>query len=497
VTLRAPGLAGHTRALAAAFGTLALITGVAAAAAPSVLASQTASPAGASAGPMLASGAAAVSQPSIPATCTTLDAQLETSDELFSSGDESSPPDTTRIQDALNSCSGTGEAVVLAPSGSDNAFLSGPLSLPASVTFVVDDGATLYASRNPASYQVSGQAACGTTASTGNGCKPFINVTGSDAGIMGTQGSNGSQGEIDGRGDQDILGTAVTWWALSSQAQTDDDQQNNPRLIESDGFNNLTVYDIDLVNSPLFHIYFQSGSGLVVWGVRIKTPATARNTDGVDPDSSTNVTVNDSYIQDGDDGIAIKTNASAASGITISGSHFYGTHGISIGSETQFGVSNVLIENDTIQGTDSSGNESTSNNGIRIKTDSSDGGKVSDVTYDGICETGVQDLIDINPFYAAGNGSTTPDFTNIVVDGLKTVDSASGAESVLEGFSSSDPLGLTLENVDLDNTATSAENANIGEFDSNITPSGTDVTVTGISGSGSVPACTFPSYPGL
>jgi polygalacturonase len=468
---------------------------VAAAAAPAVLAAPAVPPAAEAT--TLATGAAAVSQPSIPATCETLDAQLETSDELFSSGDESSPPDTTRIQDALNSCSGKGEAVVLAPSGSDNAFLSGPLSLPASVTLVVDDGATLYASRNPANYQVSGQATCGTTASTGNGCKPFINVTGSGAGIMGTQGSNGSQGEIDGRGDQDILGTAVTWWALSSQAQTDDDQQNNPRLIESDGYNNLTVYDIDLVNAPLFHIYFQSGSGLTVWGVRIKTPATARNTDGIDPDSSTNVTVNDSYIQDGDDGIAIKTNASAASGITIENSHFYGTHGISIGSQTQFGVSNVLIENDTIQGTDSSGNESTSNNGIRIKTDSSDGGKVNDITYDGICETGVQDLIDFNPFYASGNGSTTPDFTNIVVDGLKSVDSVSGAESVLEGFDSSNPLGLTLENVDLDNTTTSAEYANIGEYDTNITPSGTDVTVTSISGSGSVPSCSFPSYPGL
>ena len=338
MTLRVPGLAGHAKALTATFGALALITGVAAAVAPSVLASQDVPAAEATAGPTLATGAAAVSQPSIPATCETLDAQLETSDELFSSSDESSPPDTTRIQDALNSCSGKGEAVVLAPSGSDNAFLSGPLSLPASVTLVVDDGATLYASRDPANYQVSGQATCGTTASTGNGCKPFINVTGSDAGIMGTQGSNGSQGEIDGRGDQDILGTSTTWWGLSSQAQTDDDQQNNPRLIESDGFNNLTVYDIDLVNAPLFHIYFQSGSGLTVWGVRIKTPATARNTDGIDPDSSTDVTVNDSYIQDGDDGIAIKTNASAASGITIENSHFYGTHGISIGSETQFGV---------------------------------------------------------------------------------------------------------------------------------------------------------------
>ena len=68
------------------------------------------------------------------------------------------------------------------------------------MTLLVDAGATLYASRNPANYQVSGQATCGTVASSGNGCKPFINVTGSNAAIMGTQSSSGSQGAINGRG---------------------------------------------------------------------------------------------------------------------------------------------------------------------------------------------------------------------------------------------------------------------------------------------------------
>ena len=174
-----------------------------------------------------------VTQPTVPATCAILSAQLATSNEQFGSSAESSPPDTARIQAALNRCSGTGKAVVLAPSGSDNAFLSGPLSLPASVTLLIDDGATLYASRNPASYQVSGQATCGTTASSGNGCRPFINVTGSNAAIMGTQGSGGSQGAINGRGDQDILGTSGSWWTLSSTAKTDGDDQNNPRLIEA------------------------------------------------------------------------------------------------------------------------------------------------------------------------------------------------------------------------------------------------------------------------
>jgi polygalacturonase len=489
------GTPGHVKALTGALAALALTLGTGAAVFPAVFAS---SPASAATALTLATGdSRSVSQPSVPSACATLTATLATSNEQFSSSAESTPPDTSRIQSALNTCSGTGKAVVLAPSGSDNAFLSGPLSLPASVVLVVDDGATLYASRNPANYQVSGEATCGTVASSGNGCKPFINVTGSNAGIMGTQGSGGAQGAINGRGDQDILGTSGSWWTLSNTAKTDGDDQNNPRLIEAHDVNSFTVYDVDLINAPLFHIYFEGGNGLTVWGVRIKTPATARNTDGIDPDSATNVTVNDSYIQDGDDGIAIKTNSAAASNMTIENSHFYGTHGISIGSETQDGVSNILVENNTISGTDSSGNVSSDNNGIRIKTSSSEGGLVNQVTYDNTCLTGVKHAIEFNPFYSSGNGSTTPDYTNITVDGLKSVSSASSAGSVIEGYNSSHLLTLSLENVSLDVTSSSAEYATIGTYNSNVTPSGTDVTVSSISGSGSVPSCSFPSYPGL
>jgi hypothetical protein len=153
--------------------------------------------------------------------------------------------------------------------------------------------------------------------------------------------------------------------------------------------------------------------------------------------------------------------------------------------------------NDTLSGTDSSGITSTSDNGMRIKSYSSVGGLVSTVTYEGICMTGVKYLLDLDPFYSSGNGSHIPDYTNIVVDGAKAVSSASGAKSVLEGYSTSDPLGLTLENVSFDATATTAENANIGTYNTNLKPSGTNVTVSAISGSGSVPSCSFPSFPDL
>src|SRR5207253_6938429 len=89
-----------------------------------------------------------VSQPSIPATCSTLSASLATSNRQFSSSAESSPPDTSRIQSALNSCAGTGKAVVLAASGAGKAFLAGPLTVGGGEVLVIDTGVTLYASRN-------------------------------------------------------------------------------------------------------------------------------------------------------------------------------------------------------------------------------------------------------------------------------------------------------------------------------------------------------------
>jgi polygalacturonase len=81
-------------------------------------------------------------------------------------------------------------------------------------------------------------------------------------------------------------------------------------------------------------------------------------------------------------------------------------------------VTNVLVENNTVSGTDSSGNVSSDNNGLRIKTTSSDGDTVNEVSYVSNCLTGVKHALDFNPFYSSGNGSTTPYFENIVVNGL-------------------------------------------------------------------------------
>jgi polygalacturonase len=436
-----------------------------------------------------------VTRPKVPSTvCATVKSTMPGSDGSFTTAEETTPPDTSRIQAAINSCErSSGQvAVELTTSGSDDAFLSGPLTIGSGVVLVLKPGATLYASRNAADYG----SYCGTITSSEKGCTPFITVDGNNSGIDGIRSSSG-QGIINGRGGDDILGKSTTWWALATEAKAKGENQNNFRLIYAKNASNFTLYDIDLKSSPNFHVVYQGGTGFTAWGVYIRTPANARNTDGIDPgDGAKDITIKDSYIAAGDDGIAVK-GATATSNITIIGDHFYGTHGISIGSETNGGVTNVLVEDDTISGSGVGNTTSTSANGLRIKSDSSRGGKVSDVSYAAICMTGMKHPLDFDTRYSSSSGSKIPYFTGIQVNGVKSVSSASGAKSVFDGYSSSYPLGIALENVSLDAAGYTAEYASVGLDASNLTPSGTGVSTHSVSATGSVPACAFPAYPAI
>ncbi len=387
-----------------------------------------------------------VSQPGFPSVCDTLTAQFTTSQR-------SSPPssdDTSRVQAALTSCAGTGRSVVLAASGSNNAFYTGKLTVNGE-GLVINSGVTLegnnsYSSQSELIY------------------------------VEGTNSFIGGPGAIDGRGD------------LSAISGT-------PRLVQTSSANNFIIYDVTLQQAKHPNLYIQGGNGATVWGVTIRTPATRANADGIDIDSITNVTVNDSSVEAGDDGIAVKTNESAASNITVENSQFYGTHGLSVGSQTFDGVSNVLFKNNYVYGKDLSGNVSADANGLNIKTDKDCGGTVNKVSYVNNCLYGVKHLIIVNAYYGSCSGTSgTPVFENILVNGVKSEASISGAYSTFYGYSSSELAQVYLAYVDLDvTTQSSDEYAKVYLDNSNITPSGTDVTTSSFSISGSVPSCSFNS----
>jgi polygalacturonase len=383
-----------------------------------------------------------VSQPGYPAVCTTLSAQFTTSQR-------SSPPssdDTSRVQAALNSCEGTGKSVVLAASGSNNAFYTGEITVSGEA-LVINSGVTL---EGNTSYSSQSE---------------LVYITGTNAALMGP-------GAVDGRGDI-ISGT--------------------PRLVQATSVNNLIVYNVTLQQAAHPNLYVQSGNGFTAWSVTIRTPATRANADGIDIDSFTNATVNQSSIEAGDDGVAIKTNESAASNITIENTRLYGTHGLSVGSQTFDGVTNVLFYNDYVYGVDLNGNASTDANAINIKTDEDCGGTVKQVTYKNICITESKHLIVMNTDYGSCSGNSgIPVLSDIVVNGVFSQDSVSGAYTEIHGYSSSYPINAYLAYIDLDATSQSSDQyANVELDSSNITPSGTGVTTSAFSTSGSVPSCSF------
>ncbi|KPI16949.1 Polygalacturonase [Actinobacteria bacterium OK074] len=478
---------------------IALSTALAAAVAGGVLVYANAS--ATTAVPALATGdTRTVGEPHTPTTvCRTVTAALATASRTFTAAQEAAAPDTARIQQALNACKQSGSAqvsVVLAASGTRTAFLTGPLTVPQGVVLLLDSPVTLYGSLKASDYQISSKPTCGTVGSSNGGCKPLVAVSGANAGVEGVRAANGTQGRIDGRGDLTLNGRSTTWWGLATQAKNDGGSQNNPRMIQAVKSDNFTLYDIDLVNAPNFHVSYQNGTGFTAWGVRIKTPASARNTDGIDPSGATNVTIADSFVMAGDDGIAIKGGSTASKNITVKNNHFYGTHGISIGSETASGVSNVLVTGNTVTGTDANGTASGSSVGLRIKSSGATGGPVSRITYLNTCVTKVKQPLVFDTHYASGSGST-PVFTDVVVNGVRATSTVSGGKSVVAGFDSGHPVGLSLLNVSLDRASVSAEYAKVGLYNSALKPSGTGVATSTLGGSGTVPTCAFPAYPAL
>lgn len=380
-----------------------------------------------------ASDTRTVREPAIPSSCAILKA---------------TGSDTTRmIQTALNNCS-SGHAVKLIVQGSQRNFYSGPLVIPSGVSLWVDQGAILHA-LNRASAFDNGNRTCGTLDTKGNGCSALITMnSASNSGIYGL-------GSIDGQGGVTLSDKNISWWNLAQQAKTSGKKQNAPRLIQINNGHNITLYKITLRNSPNFHVVFKQGDGLTAWGVTIDTPATARNTDGIDPISSRNVTVTHSYISTGDDNVAIKANPSAGSSTNMSfiDNRFGAGHGLSIGSETTDGVYNIDVNGLTLSGT---------TNGLRIKSDQSASGEVANIHYNQVTMTNVPNAIVMDTVYEKKSGNTKAYWHDISYNNI-TVNGAS--RFIFNGTNASRPLSATMRNMHLSNQITWTKiNANILQY---------------------------------
>ncbi|SCX39407.1 polygalacturonase [Kosakonia sacchari] len=341
----------------------------------------------------------------------------------------SSGDDTRRLQAAMDNCP-RGEALQLLA----GRFSSGPLTMKSGVTLWISRGAMLVANSDPRVYDKNGH--CGTVDHKGNGCRPFILFKSTDGGgIVG-------EGVIDGQGGKPIQGQEESWWQLARRAQTEGGAQNVPRLIEIEDASHIIFHGITLRNSPGFHVTLKNVQDATFWGVRIDTPVNARNTDGIDPISSQNILIAHSFIRTGDDNVAIKAGAGGATRhVVLVDNHFYWGHGMSIGSETLGGVSDIRVRDLTLDGTTS---------GLRIKSDISRGGVVSDVRYENVCMRGNRRPLDFDTRYDAhAIGNNIPVYLDISLSHI----AGETGQLVLRGYDAVHPLQFALNGVSFNNTA--------------------------------------------
>jgi polygalacturonase len=431
-----------------------------------------------------------VTEPVVPPACTTLGATLTAvGDSTIADADERKL-DTDRIQGAIDRC-GAGKAVVLAAgSGDQRAFLIGPITLRAGVTLVIGARAIVLASRDPRLYDIEA-GRCGTVDKKGHGCLALITAERvKGAGVMGP-------GTLEGRGWATLLGKDVSWWDLAQQAKVEKLNQSCPRLMQLTRADDFTLYRITIRNSPNFHVVYDRGNGFTAWGVVINTPdPRARNTDGIDPASATNVTITRSFINTGDDDIAIKAGSTGPSThMTISHNHFYRGHGVSIGSETDGGASAIRVVDLSIDGAD---------NGLRIKSNASRGGLVQDISYTDVCLRRVKHPIEMDTHYSASEeteGSKIPEFRDIR---LSNVHVEEGGQVILEGYDAARPLRMSWDNVTFDAPAkykVSAKHLELkqGPGPMNLPVAGEDVRVTGTASDAPANACAgkFVPFPKL
>jgi polygalacturonase len=134
-------------------------------------------------------------------------------------------------------------------------------------------------------------------------------------------------------------------------------------------------------------------------------------------------------------------------GIMVAHNHFYWGHGISIGSETNAGVTNVHVYDNSFNGSEEA---------LRIKSDYARGGEVSNIYYDRICVRDTLNSLLFTPYYSTralpGGGPLFPNFhdiylSNMRIDGFTNV-RLQGFTANTGGYSNPQyPLVMSLENV--------------------------------------------------
>lgn len=339
---------------------------------------------------------------------------------------------------------------IVVPSG--QYFLRGPIHLVSNVTLDLQEGATLLFSPDPEHYLPAVK-----TSWEGSYCynhSPMIYGYGlTNVAVIG-------KGTIDGNCPE----TFPLWRSKQKEDQMLSREYNHkgvkheerifgkghllrPHLLQLYNCKNISIEDVFITNSPFWCVHLLECENVICRGIRYD--AKLVNNDGIDPEMSRNMLMENITFNNGDDNFAIKAGRDndgwagrSTENIVIRNCSFKGLHAVVIGSEMSAGVSNVFVEDCTFGGY--------VKRGLYIKTNPNRGGTVNNI-YMTNCHFGeVEDLVYVTSMYA-GEGADDNHFTDIYdihVDNV-SAQKASNAAIVLQGTAAKPLRNITFRHVDV------------------------------------------------
>jgi len=240
-----------------------------------------------------------------------------------------------------------------------------------------------------------------------------------------------------------------------------------PQLIQFINSKNILIENVRIEDSPFWCVHLLKSKSITIRG--LKYNAHNKNNDGIDPEYSSDILIENVKFDNADDNVAIKagrddegrSNSDTPSeNIVIRNCEFKGLHAIVIGSEMSAGVRNVYVENSKFRGY--------LKRGVFIKTNSDRGGYVKDIYFNNIAFGKVEDCLYITAnYHGEGSGLHPSKVSDISFSNISCVE-ATNTGIVIEGFPDKKVSNIKLDNINIQSakngtTITNSENVSVNE----------------------------------
>ncbi|EUB99628.1 Polygalacturonase [Rhizobium sp. CF080] len=330
-------------------------------------------------------------------------------------------------------------------------WLSGPIFLKSHMALLVEDGGELAAIASRENFPIlparhADGRILGTWEGVAEACYASL-INAIDCRGVHLAGA----GIIDGGGDRG------DWWSWPKETRQG---ARRARTVFLSACEDVTLSGLTIRNSPSWTVHPVLCKGLIAADLTIENDPDSPNTDGFNPESSSDIRLVGLHISVGDDCIALKAGKRSPLGgpdrptehVRIENCLMERGHGaVVIGSEMSAGISDIAIRNCHFKGTD---------RGLRIKTRRGRGGLVADIRLSDSLMEDVATPVAVNSFYfcdADGQSNyvqsrsplpvsvETPSIRSITVENV-TVSGARTAAAVFYGLPESVIRDIAFEN---------------------------------------------------